>query len=167
MGTHNFNTTPGFDEKHALHELKHYLPSQTPLKDFIHHNMLHAFQSEKFYDAIQRASVLFGYQSALPLHEFRQLYKIGRIRKDILERTILENKGKEQLEQFYGGLVLKADTHLSFGKIVTENNCCVVELIAVSPQAPDRPQYAIDIVEMNAAGKIQCLSVYYRNFDLK
>ena len=24
-----------FDEKHVLHELKHYLPTQTPLKDFI------------------------------------------------------------------------------------------------------------------------------------
>ena len=27
-----------FDEQHVLHELKHYLPTQTPLKDFIHHN---------------------------------------------------------------------------------------------------------------------------------
>src|SRR5262245_21891833 len=27
-----------FDEHHVLHELKHYLPSQQALKDFIHHN---------------------------------------------------------------------------------------------------------------------------------
>ena len=41
-----------FSEKHILKELRHYLPTQTSLKDFIHHNSLHAFQSEKFYDAI-------------------------------------------------------------------------------------------------------------------
>ena len=51
-----------FDEQHILHELKHYLPTQTPLKDFIHHNSLHAFQQMKFYDAIFKASKIFGYQ---------------------------------------------------------------------------------------------------------
>ncbi|MFN5237204.1 MAG: hypothetical protein ACK5FV_08570, partial [Bacteroidota bacterium] len=45
-----------FDEEHALHELSHYLPSQGALKDFIHHNSLHAYQHLKFYDAIFRAS---------------------------------------------------------------------------------------------------------------
>ena len=45
-----------FNESHVLHELTHYLPSQTPLKDFIHHNSLHAFQHLKFYDAIFKAS---------------------------------------------------------------------------------------------------------------
>jgi hypothetical protein len=45
-----------FNEKTVLHNLKHYLPSQTPLKDFVHHNTLHAFQDMKFYDAIFKAS---------------------------------------------------------------------------------------------------------------
>ena len=35
-----------FDEKHVLHELRHYLPTQTPLKDFIHHNSMHALAQE-------------------------------------------------------------------------------------------------------------------------
>ena len=69
-----------FDEAHILHELKHYLPSQTPLKDFIHHNSLHAFQKLKFYDAIFRASKIFGYQVTLQLNEFRKLHKTGRIK---------------------------------------------------------------------------------------
>ncbi len=58
-----------FDEAHVLHELKHYLPTQTPLKDFIHHNSLHAFQHMKFYDAIFKASKIFGYQVTLQLTE--------------------------------------------------------------------------------------------------
>jgi len=37
-----------FDEAHVLHELKHYLPSQTPLKDFIHHNSMHVSSTWSF-----------------------------------------------------------------------------------------------------------------------
>jgi uncharacterized protein len=79
-----------FDEKHLIEELKHYLPSQTPLKDFIHHNSLHAFQKEKFYDAIFKASEIFGFQATLALEDFRKLYEIGRISHQILERVIAE-----------------------------------------------------------------------------
>ena len=49
-----------FNEHEVLHELKHYLPSQAPLKDFIHHNTLHAFQNFKFYDGIRQASKIYG-----------------------------------------------------------------------------------------------------------
>jgi uncharacterized protein YbcC (UPF0753/DUF2309 family) len=86
----------GFSEHHILHELKHYLPSQTPLKDFIHHNTLHAFQHLRFYDAIFKASKIFGFQPTVPLCDFRKLYQIGRINEDILNRVISERKGKEQ-----------------------------------------------------------------------
>jgi hypothetical protein len=89
---------PHFDEAHVLHELKHYLPSQTPLKDFIHHNSLHAFQKTSFYDGIFKASKIFGYQVTLPLAEYRELYRVGRIREDILEKRIIHKKGKLQLD---------------------------------------------------------------------
>ena len=84
---------PVFNEAHVLHELKHYLPSQTPLKDFIHHNSLHAFQHLKFYDAIFRASKIFGYQVTLQLAEFRNLYKNGRIKDEILDEVLINRKG--------------------------------------------------------------------------
>lgn len=81
-----------FDEDHVLHELKHYLPSQQALKDFIHHNSLHAFQHMKFYDAIFKAARIFGFQVHLELHEYRELYQTGRIRADILEMVIRKKK---------------------------------------------------------------------------
>ena len=103
-----------FNEAHVLHELKHYLPSQTPLKDFIHHNSLHAFQHMKFYDAIFKASKIFGYQVTLQLTEFRELFKIGRINNEVLERIITEKKGALQIEQWKEKLLHKEyDTHNS------------------------------------------------------
>jgi uncharacterized protein YbcC (UPF0753/DUF2309 family) len=84
-----------FDEGKVLDHLKHYLPSQTPLKDFIHHNSLHAYQHMKFYDGIFTASKKFGYQVTLQLSEYRELYSMGRIKDDVLESVITESKGAE------------------------------------------------------------------------
>lgn len=84
--------TATFNEAEVIHELKHYLPSQQALKDFIHHNSLHAFQHMKFYDAIFKASKIFGYQVHLQLPEYRELYQTGRIRQDILQQVILRKK---------------------------------------------------------------------------
>ncbi len=81
-----------FNEAHVIHELKHFLPSQQALKDFIHHNSLHAFQHMKFYDGIFKAAGIFGFQVHLQLPEYRELYKSGRIRADILEKVIAIKK---------------------------------------------------------------------------
>ena len=97
----------GFDETHVLHQLKHYLPTQTPLKDFIHHNSLHALQHLKFFEAIFKAAKIFGYQVTLQLSEFRELYKTGRIKNDELERIIAEKKGVENLEHWKENLLQK------------------------------------------------------------
>ncbi|MEJ7778554.1 MAG: DUF2309 domain-containing protein [Daejeonella sp.] len=96
-----------FDIHHVLHELKHFLPSQTPLKDFIHHNSLHAYQHMKFYDAIFKASKIFGYQVTLQLTEFRQLYKDGRIKDDILNKVIVERKSEADLNHWKQNLIYK------------------------------------------------------------
>lgn len=89
-----------FDEQHVLHVLKHYLPTQGPLKDFVHHNTLHAFQDMKFYDAISKASAIFGYQTTLSLTEYRDLYAIERIAPKVLERVIKERKGAKNLKMW-------------------------------------------------------------------
>ncbi len=86
------SASTNFNEAHVIHELKHYLPAQQALKDFIHHNSLHAFQHMKFYDGIFKAAGIFGFQVHLQLHEYRELYKSSRIRADILEKVIAIKK---------------------------------------------------------------------------
>lgn len=92
--------TTHFDEQHLLHALKHYLPSQGPLKDFVHHNTLHAFQDMKFYDAIFKASAIFGYQTTFSPDEYRNLYAIHRITPVALERVIREKKGAKNFKEW-------------------------------------------------------------------
>lgn len=87
----------GFNEHSLLHNLKHFLPAQSPLKDFVHHNTLHAFQDKKFFEALNEASGIFGYKVLLPLEDFRKMYRSGHICKRIVERTITARKGKENL----------------------------------------------------------------------
>ncbi len=94
-----------FDENKVLHDLKHFLPAQAPLKDFIHHNTLHAFQNLKFYDALRQASQMFGYKVSLSLPEFRQLYKSGRIREDILEKVIHDKMGERFIVEWKSKLL--------------------------------------------------------------
>lgn len=89
-----------FDEAQVLHELKHFLPSQQALKDFIHHNSLHAFQHMKFYDAIFKAAKIFGFQVHLQLTEYREMYQTGRIRKDVLQMLIAHKKGKAAVAEW-------------------------------------------------------------------
>lgn len=89
-----------FDEAHVLHDLKHYLPSQTPLKDFIHHNSLHAFQHLDFYKAIFTAAEIFGIMPTLSLGDFRKMYHQGRIAPGVLNRVIIARKGHASVEEW-------------------------------------------------------------------
>lgn len=86
-----------FDEHEVLHKLKHYLPAQAPLKDFIHHNTLHAFQDMKFYKAIHTASEMFGYKVSLSLDEYRDLYQQEQINHAMLAKVISDRKGAKNV----------------------------------------------------------------------
>lgn len=101
----SMHTEESYNLTEILHDLKHYLPAQSPLKDFIHHNTLHAFQNMKFNEATQYASTLFGYKTSLPLHEFRKLYKQNRIKESILEKIIIDKKGLDALQEWKNKVV--------------------------------------------------------------
>ncbi len=95
-----------FDEHQMIHNLKHYLPAQAPLKDFIHHNTLHAFQNMHFFDAIRNASEIFGYKVALPIDEFRKMNQEGLINNKVLETVITKRQGKLALKEWQSKVVL-------------------------------------------------------------
>jgi uncharacterized protein YbcC (UPF0753/DUF2309 family) len=84
-----------YKEEVVLHRLHHYLPHQNPLKDFIHHNTLHAFQDLPFHKALETASTIFGYQTYLHLSQYRKLFSEGKINPKILKKILLEKKGSD------------------------------------------------------------------------
>lgn len=89
-----------FDEEHTLKHLKHYLPSQAPLKDFVHHNLLHAFQDIHFFEANYRAKKIFGYKTYLTIHEYREMYDQGYIEETVVEEIIRKRKGKNAIPEY-------------------------------------------------------------------
>ncbi len=80
----------------VIHELKHFLPAQAPLMDFVHHNTLHAFQNLTFHEALETAHVKLGYQVYFPLETFHDLHDSGRISNEMIDRILEEKKGKEK-----------------------------------------------------------------------
>ncbi len=71
-----------------LDRLRHHLPTQASLKDFIHHNTLHAYQDLPFHQALQTASSLHGSATYLSLSEYRHLQQTGRISQEILQNRV-------------------------------------------------------------------------------
>jgi uncharacterized protein YbcC (UPF0753/DUF2309 family) len=87
-----------FDITQCLKTIKHYLPAQSPLKDFVHHNTLHAFQNLEFHEALNRASGIFGYRTSMALDRFRSLHRQQQIPDALLDQVIINMKGRDLLE---------------------------------------------------------------------
>lgn len=81
-----------FDSHVSLEKLKHFLPAQAPLKDFVHHNTLHSFQEKSFFDGLNLAHEIFGYMVFLSIEEYRNLYKEGKINDAVLSRLLHDKK---------------------------------------------------------------------------
>jgi uncharacterized protein len=90
MNLENQNT-PVFDLEKSIEHIKHYLPSQWALKDFIHHNTLHAFQHKSFFEGLNDAYEVFGYKVTLNISEYNAEYTKGRITDDVVDRVLASN----------------------------------------------------------------------------
>jgi uncharacterized protein YbcC (UPF0753/DUF2309 family) len=100
--------TTAFDEEAALHHLHHHLPAQAPLKDFIHHNTLHAFQSQPFHEGIAAASAIFGYRVSPDLETYRQWHSVGKIPDIYLNAVLIRKKGEAQCMEWRELLLRKS-----------------------------------------------------------
>lgn len=99
-----------------LHELKHFLPAQAPLKDFVHHNTLHAFQHLSFFQGLKQANDQFGYKGFLSLSDYRNLYREGKI-KGLVLKKILENQFGDQANAWLVKLLDESHDRLKSPKI--------------------------------------------------
>lgn len=69
-----------FDPDASIERIAHWLPTQGPIKDFVHHNTLHAVQHLPFHDGVAVAAKIFGARSYLPIEDYQQMYRRGRIK---------------------------------------------------------------------------------------
>jgi uncharacterized protein YbcC (UPF0753/DUF2309 family) len=74
----------------AIDSISRWLPTQSPIKDFIHHNTLHALESRPFHEGIAIASRLYGARSYLPLADYQARYRSGRIHDFALAKAIAQ-----------------------------------------------------------------------------
>ncbi len=77
-----------FDLDETLHRVRHWLPQQGPIKDFVHHNTLHAFQHLKFHDAVRAAAKLYNANCYMSASFYLDAYKSGSINDDAIERAL-------------------------------------------------------------------------------
>lgn len=89
-----------FNEHEVLAKIAHFLPAQSPLKDFVHHNTLHPFQNLNFYEAIRRSAVIFGNRTTLSLRDFRNKYTSGKIPQEIIDVVIKDNKPQKDFDKW-------------------------------------------------------------------
>ncbi|TRZ65288.1 MAG: DUF2309 domain-containing protein [Comamonadaceae bacterium] len=84
-----------FDLDATIDHIAHWLPTQGPIKDFIHHNTLHAVQHYPFHKGVAIAAKVFGARSYLPSADYQAMYRQGRI-KDFAINWAIEHSGYGQ-----------------------------------------------------------------------
>lgn len=80
-----------FDIDHAIEHISHWLPIQGPIKDFVHHNTLHAVQNHPFHEGVAIAAKVFGARSYLSAAEYQERYRQGRIKDFALDWALAQS----------------------------------------------------------------------------
>ncbi len=80
------------------------LPSQAPIRVFVHHNTLHAFEDLPFAEAVQQGTKAYGCHAYLPEDRFREKVAHGRILPQDLAAELIHDLGDdaEHLIGYFG-----------------------------------------------------------------
>lgn len=81
--------------KLAIEHASHFLPAQGPIKVFIHHNTLHAFEEMSFDEGVKAGGKLFGCEPYLPEQRYQELLASGRILANDLLTVLREDLGDQ------------------------------------------------------------------------
>jgi uncharacterized protein YbcC (UPF0753/DUF2309 family) len=87
----------GKDSEHLAHLIEHaahFLPSQGPIRVFIHHNTLHAFEHLPFHEAVKRGGATYGCHPYLPEDRYREKLSRGRILFEDLAAVLMDDLGE-------------------------------------------------------------------------
>ncbi len=71
------------------------LPAQGPIKVFVHHNTLHAFEDRKFEDGVIAGLDVFGGEPYFSEARYREEFRRGRIRLEDLKAVLIEDLGED------------------------------------------------------------------------
>ncbi|SJM89196.1 YbcC family protein [Crenothrix polyspora] len=114
--------TVSFNVDNAIAHIAHWLPTQGPIKDFIHHNTLHSVQHFPFHHGVAVAAKIFGARSYLPLNDYQDLYSKGRITPAALDWAVKRSGliGKPQ-DELVGRLFVR-DAHSHYPPISIATN---------------------------------------------
>lgn len=93
----------------ALDHAGHLLPDQAPIRVFIHHNTLHAFQHLHFHDAVKRAKDVYDAEPYVSETRFREFLAKRRIDKTDLAAALKDQLPDGGSNSLLGGL-LKVST---------------------------------------------------------
>jgi uncharacterized protein YbcC (UPF0753/DUF2309 family) len=97
-----------FNLDEAIAHISHWLPTQGPLKDFIHHNTLHSLQHHPFHEGVAIAGRIFGARSYMPLADYQKRYRQGRITDAALTWAIGQSAAAiEDVEKFRESLFIE------------------------------------------------------------
>lgn len=76
-------------------QVSHLLPSQGPIKVFVHHNTLHAFEHQPFEEGVKTGLEVYGCEPYLSEQRYRDELRRGRIRLADLEAVLMDDLGED------------------------------------------------------------------------
>jgi uncharacterized protein len=94
-----------------ISDAAHYLPAQGPIDVFIHHNTLHAFEDERFEDAVIHAASVFDTEPFLSESRYREELARDRIRVSDIDAVLARDAPELTAAPLAGGRLTVRDLH--------------------------------------------------------